>query len=291
MTESITVAEKAYAKINISLDVTRKRADGYHDMVMVMQTVSLCDDLQLLLNREGRTFARTNLSFIPGDDQNLAVKAAKAFFSAVSDPETGAEITIKKNIPVGAGMAGGSADAAAVLRALNRAYDSPLSVAQLLSLGETVGSDVPYCIVGGTKLAQGRGEILSELPALPECLITVCKPSFSISTPDLFRRLDRVSLRCHPDTEGIITALQQQNLKQVCRRLYNVFEDTGDRRLRTVAAIKSCLLDHGAEGAVMTGTGSAVFGIFQAPDKAEAAAVQLRKEYGFACVTRPVNIL
>lgn len=278
---STEIRETAYAKLNISLDVADKRPDGYHDMVMVMQTVSLCDAVHIRLNNTGRVRAKTNFSFIPGDERNLAVKAALKFLDAIGVQEQGVSIQIDKKIPVGAGMAGGSANAAAVLRALNRMYDYPLSSDRLEELSAAVGSDVPFCVRGGTCLATGRGEKLESLADFPECLYVICKPEFSISTPELFRKLDQMSLRCHPDTAGILEAVEQGNLEQVCRRMYNVFEDVDDRRLRTVKEIKSLMLDHGALGAMMTGTGSAVFGIFRQDADVEKLVELLRAAYGF----------
>ena len=268
------IRESGWAKLNISLDVTDKRPDGYHDMVMVMQTISLSDSVHIQLNNSGKVRAKTNFSFIPGDERNLAVKAALKFLSAVGDEGQGMTITIEKNIPVGAGMAGGSTDAAAVLRALNRMYDNPLSPEALEELSAAVGSDVPFCVRGGTVLATGRGEKLESLKAFPECLYVVCKP-------ELFRKLDQMSLRCHPDTAGILEAVEKGELEQVCRRMYNVFEDVDDRRLRTVKDIKSLMLDHGALGAMMTGTGSAVFAIFRKGADTDALVEQLRAAYGF----------
>ena len=275
------IRETAYAKLNISLDVTDKRPDGYHDMIMVMQTISLGDSICIQLNDSGKVRAKTNFSFIPGDERNLAVKAALSFLSAIGAGEQGMSITMHKTIPVGAGMAGGSADAAAVLRALNRMYDYPLSPTALEELSAEVGSDVPFCVRGGTCLATGRGEKLQSLRDFPDCLYVVCKPEFSISTPELFRKLDQMSLRCHPDTAGILEAIEQNNLDQVCRRMYNVFEDVDDRRLRTVKDIKSVMLDYGALGAMMTGTGSAVFGIFRKDAEVDELVSKLAAAYGF----------
>ena len=260
--EAVQIKEKAYAKINISLDVTGRREDGYHDMVMIMQTVSLCDELTLTIGGGEGVRARSNMRFIPGDERNLAVKAAMKYLEAVGEGDKGVSIDIRKNIPVGAGMGGGSANAAAVLRAMNRAYEGRLSEEELVALASATGSDVAFCLVGGTMLATGRGEKLSPLPPMPPCFITVCKPEFSISTPELFKKLDSVHLKGHPDTAGLIAALEKGSLPELCRRMYNVFEDVGDRRMRTVSQIKGQLLDHGALGAVMTGTGSAVFGVF-----------------------------
>lgn len=286
----VVIKEKAYAKINISLDVTGRREDGYHDMAMIMQTVSLCDELTISIGGEGVS-ARSNLRFIPGDERNLAVKAAVKYLEAAGERNRGVSIDIRKNIPVGAGMGGGSADAAAVLRGMNRAFGGRLSEETLMSLAADTGSDVAFCLVGGTMLATGRGERLSPLPPIPPCFITVCKPDFSISTPELFKKLDSVRLKGHPDTAGLIAALEKGSLPELCRRMYNVFEDVGDRRMRTVSQIKGQLLDHGALGAVMTGTGSAVFGVFSDRKQADTACGELKKEYSFCCVTEAVDRL
>ena len=282
------IREKAYAKLNISLDVTNRREDGYHDMVMVMQTVSLCDELQLRFNDSGKVTASSNLRFIPSDERNLAVRAALRYLEAVGESGQGLHIDMRKNIPVGAGMAGGSADAAAVLRGMNALYDSRLDRKQLEELACAVGSDVAFCVAGGTALARGRGEILEDLPPLPDCFFAICKPEFSISTPELFRKLDETPLRRHPDTAGLVEAIDRGQLRQLCRRMYNVFEDVPDRRMRTVAEIKGRLLDHGALGAMMTGTGSAVFGVFEKEETARDAAAALRGEYKFCCAAKPV---
>lgn len=279
--------EKAYAKLNLSLDVTSCRDDGYHDMLMVMQTVSLCDDISVSFNDSGRILASCNLPFIPCDERNLAVKAAMKYLEAIGESSQGLSIDMHKRIPVGAGMAGGSSDAAAVLRALNRLYSNRLSVAELEGIAGCVGSDVAFCVAGGTSLAKGRGEILTPLKAMPDCYIVICKPEFSISTPELFRKLDSSPMRHHPDTQGILQALEDGELRELCMRMYNVFEEVDDRRMRTVSEIKSALLDHGAMGAIMTGTGSAVFGIFTDEEHANEARDELKKEYKFCYISRP----
>ena len=285
----IILHENAWAKLNISLDVAERRPDGYHDMTMVMQTVSLCDEVSITLDDSGRVQARSNLSFIPGDERNLAVRAALAYLRAAGREGQGMRISLSKRVPVGAGMGGGSSDAAAVLRALNRHYGA-LSGQELEELSATVGSDVPFCVRGGTALATGRGEKLRSLPDMPDCAFIICKPDFSISTPELFRKLDQGGARCHPDTPGLIAALEAGDLAHLCRRMYNVFEELDDRRLRTVQEIKGSLLDYGALSAVMTGTGSAVFGVFRPGEAPDAAVDALRKEYGFCekaeCVGR-----
>ncbi len=285
----ITLHEKAYAKLNISLDVTERRADGYHDMAMVMQTVSLCDEVELRFTDTGTVQAKSNLSFVPGDERNLAVRAALAYLRAAGQEGQGLAIRLDKRVPVGAGMGGGSSDAAAVLRALNRHYGA-LGPGELETLSASVGSDVPFCVRGGTALATGRGEKLESLPDMPDCAFVICKPNFSVSTPELFRRLDQGGAHCHPDTIGLVEALRAGDLAGICRRMYNVFEDVDDRRLRTVKEIKSRLLDCGALGAVMTGTGSAVFGIYPGdalPGDETLAA--LKAEYGFCESAVPVG--
>ena len=284
-------AEKAYAKLNLSLDVTGRRADGYHDLAMLMQTVSLCDELRLRFREDGQVRAGSNLRFIPSDERNLAVRAALRYLEAVGDPGQGLQIELRKQIPVGAGMGGGSADAAAVLRALNRIYENRLNRRELEELAQQIGSDVAFCVAGGTALAEGRGEKLTDLPDLPDCCFVICKPSFSISTPELYKKLDSAPVRIHPDTQGLLAAVESGDLRALCRRMYNVFEEIDDRRLRTVAELKSRLLDHRAMGAMMTGTGSAVFGVFRHAEEAEAACAALRSTVPFCCTARPVGRL
>ena len=286
-----TITEKAYAKLNISLDVSKAREDGYHDMVMVMQTVSLCDELSITLDQTGIVRAEADLRYIPRDDRNLAVKAAKLYFAKTGREGTGAVIRMKKRIPVGAGMAGGSSDAAAVIRALSRNFGQELKKDEMMALAEQTGSDVAFCVLGGTALAEGRGEILTPLRDMPDCTIVICKPDYSISTPELFRAIDREKLRVHPDTAGILEAIQEGNLAQICRRMYNVFEDVPDRRMKIIGGIKTRLINKGAEGAVMTGTGSAVFGIFTDENTAKKACSAMAKEVPFTCLAKPIGAL
>ena len=286
-----TIYEKAYAKLNISLDVSKPREDGYHDMVMVMQTVTLCDDITIRLLESGPVTASSNLRYIPGDDRNLAVKAAKLYLKKTGREQLGAKIHIQKRIPVGAGMAGGSSDAAAVLRGLNTAFGNELSRNDLMILAGATGSDVAFCLLGGTALAEGRGEILTPLRPFPACFFVICKPEYSVSTPELFQALDKMKIRVHPDTQGLLEAVKTSDLKQICRRMYNVFEDVPDRRMKTIAEIKRKLMNAGAQGAVMTGTGSAVFGVFRDENKAERTAEGLGKEYPFSVTAVPKGML
>lgn len=287
----MSIQEFAYAKLNLTLDVTAKREDGYHDMVMVMQTVSVTDRIEIAEIGEPGIRVWCNYRYVPTDERNLAVKAAKLFFRETGVEDRGIQIQMEKSIPVGAGMAGGSADAAAVLRGLNRLFGRKFERRGLERLAEEVGSDVPFCIAGGTALARGRGEVLEDLAPMPDCRIVVCKPGFSISTPELFRKLDQVGLKRHPDTEGMLAALQNQDLKALSVRMYNVFEEIDDRRMRSEAEIKSVMLDYGALGAIMTGTGSAVFGVFSDRSMAEKCAEELRREHRFCRVAEPVGRL
>ena len=285
------VQEYAYAKLNLTLDVTAKRDDGYHDMLMVMQTVSITDSVVLEQTGEKGIHAACNFRYIPTDERNLAVRAAGAFLDTIGEEKDGILIRMDKTIPVGAGMAGGSADAAAVLRGMNRLYGSCMNRRDLEKLGERIGSDVAFCIAGGTSLARGRGEVLEDLTPMPDCAIVVCKPGFSISTPELFRKLDQIGLRTHPDTAGMLSALESGNLKEISMRMFNVFEEVEDRRMRSETEIKHVLLDYGALGAVMTGTGSAVFGVFSDDTAAETCAAHLRSEHKFCRVARPTGRL
>ena len=283
--------EKAYAKLNLSLDVLAKRADGYHDLCMIMQSVEHHDDVSILLNREGRYRAQSDRRYLPCDERNIALRAAKLFLERTGHGDLGASVRLRKRVPVCAGLGGGSSDAAAVLRALNRAFDHPLTLPELETLGLELGSDVPYCIAGGTMLAEGRGEVLTALTPMPETWVVICKPDFPISTPELFRRIDARSSRCRPDTEGIRRALEQGDVRAVSQRMYNVFEDVLEHRAGDITAIKSTLLGAGAEGSVMSGTGSAVFGLFTSREHAENAAAILRSQYRETFLTRTIGRL
>ena len=267
-----TFYESAPAKLNLTLDVLGKRADGYHEMKMIMTSVSLQDRLTLELEEGEGLSLRTNLGFLPLDERNLAAAAALALARETGAPLGKLTIALKKEVPVCAGMAGGSSDAAAVLRCLNRALDLGLTGGELARIGATVGSDVPYCVLGGTALATGRGEEIAPLPPLPGCWVVLAKPDFPISTPELFARLDTQRVRCHPDTAGMISALKGGDLPGVARRLFNVFEEVLPPRKRDrVEELKGLLLQQGALGASMSGTGPTVFGLFGDGEKAKLA--------------------
>lgn len=279
----------ANAKINLTLDILRRREDGYHDLQMVMQAVTLADELTIAPAQGEEGQALSDLHFLPTGEKNLAQMAAAAFRQAAG---LGGEvdISIRKHIPVCAGLAGGSADAAAALRAMNLLTGAGLSPVELAKIGAQVGSDVPFCVLGGAALAEGRGEVLTPLPRLPDCLIVICKPPFSISTPQLFGRVNVRKIVRRPDTAGIIAALEAGDLTGVARRMYNVFEDVLEpRRAAEINEIKAALIDCGALGASMSGSGPSVFGLFDRLDSAQAAQAHLKEAYRDVFLCAPAS--
>jgi len=277
----------AFAKINLTLDILRRREDGYHDLQMVMQSVTLTDTLTVAPAQGAQGQAASDLHFLPTGSGNLAQMAAAAFREATG---LGGEVdvTIQKRIPVCAGLAGGSADAAAVLSAMNRLTGAGLSRDELAKIGERVGSDVPFCVLGGTALAEGRGERLTRLSPLPPCHIVICKPPFSISTPQLFGRVNVRKIVRRPDTAGVAAALDAGDLPGVARRMYNVFEDVLEpRRASDIHEIKAALIDCGALGASMSGSGPSVFGLFDREDRASEALTRLKESYRDVFLCRP----
>lgn len=282
---------KAFAKLNISLDVVGRLESGYHAMRMVMESVALCDDIRIECQPGEGIAVRTNLSYLPSDDRNIAAAAARLFLRETGISGKGLAVDIHKRIPVCAGMAGGSSDAAAVLRGLNSMLRTGLSRSDLELMGARLGSDVPYCVAGGTALAEERGERLTPLPAMPGCHIVICKPKFPVSTPKLFSRLDMGKIRNRPDTAGIIKGLETGNLREIARRMYNVFEDVLCQEKEDVQMIKSTLLHYEALGAVMSGTGPAVFGVFDDPQKARKAFAALRSVYKDCFLTKNIGTL
>ena len=285
-----SIEVKAYAKLNLCLDVLGTMPGGWHEMKMVMQSCSLCDDIRIELGGDDIT-VRTNLNFLPRDERNIAYRAAKRFFEAAGMPGAGALITLQKRIPVGAGLGGGSTDGAAVLRGLRDLTGAALSDAALEALGAELGSDVPFCVCGGTRLAVGRGDSFLRAPAMPDCGIVICKPRFSIRTPDLFAKIDARRSRIRPDTDGLMAAMAAGDLRGMAQRMYNVFEDVLPRNCGEIGVIKSALLDLGALGSVMSGTGSAVFGVFEDAAAAERAWTQLRGSYRECFTAQPVASL
>ena len=276
-TAPVILRETARGKLNLTLDILGKRADGYHELEMVMISVSLSDALTLTLGAGEPWTVRCDRPGIPEGEGNLCWKAARIYCDAAGiDPE-GLSIHIEKHIPAQAGMAGGSSDAAAVLRALNRRYGR-FSEEQLRALGLQVGSDVPYCLFGGTALARGRGELLTRLPALPgELYFVLAKPEFSVSTPALFREIDEVGVSVRPDTSAMLDAIERRDRNAIGANLQNAFEPLVARQYPIVEQLRGVMLAHEAVGARLTGTGSVVFGLFCSKFKAYSAALELRE--------------
>ena len=267
----------AHAKLNLTLDILRKCPDGYHDMRMVMQSVSLHDDVRVTLAQGGGIVCRCG--DIPGDESNLAVRAARAFFERSGLEPRGLLIEIEKRIPARAGMAGGSADAAAVLRALRALLLSGMPNEELERIGAAVGSDVPYCVRGGTALAEGRGERLTALQSAPPFHAVLCKPDFDVPTPALFARVRVPELGNRPDTDGMLAALRRGDADGVLSRVGNVFESVLPPEYGEVFRIKERLRALGAETSAMTGSGPTVFGLYRGAAQAEAAYEALRETY------------
>ena len=254
-----------------------------------MQNVALCDEISLEeRDREGMTL-HTKAAYLPTDENNIAVKAAKVFARETGLSLPGLDLTIHKRLPVCAGMAGGSSDGAAVLRMLSRRYRPDMGREELERIAALVGSDVPFCVRGGAALAEGRGERLRDLPGLPDCAVLLCKPDFPISTPELFGLVRVKKLRFHPDTAGMLRALERGDLEEICRYVYNVFEDVLPRKYQRVWEIKRQMLELDALTAAMTGSGPTVFGIFADEAAAREAARVLEREYRQVYVTAPWN--
>lgn len=284
-----SVSLKACAKVNLALDILGRRDDGYHDMRMVMQAVTLGDTVTVTETAGGFSLLAEGLE-LPPDRRTMEQQAAEAFFAALGRPLPGLEVWLEKQVPAYAGLGGGSADVAAVLRALRRLYCPELSLAELERIGGRVGSDVPFCLRGGTCLAEGRGEVLTDLPPLPDCAILLCKPDFGLPTPALFARVDRGGLGPRPDVDGMTAALARGDLDAVAGRLGNVFESVlSGGEADAVAQIRRALLDCGAMGAAMSGSGPTVFGIFRDAPAAQAAFAVLSARYAQTYLTGPAK--
>lgn len=283
--------ERAWAKLNLSLDVLEPLPDGYHGMRMIMQSCSLCDEVRISLTDDGSFLAHSNLYYLPCDGRNITVKAAKLFFEAIGEEKYGARIDMKKRIPVCAGMGGGSADAAAVLRALNRLTGNPFSAEQLEEMGLKLGADVPFCVKGGTCLAEGKGEVLTRLGDMPYCGIAICKPRFPISTPELFSRIDAREKGHEPDTDALVNCIASGDLHGLASGMRNVFEQVLSPEHGEIFTIKQKLTDMGAIGALMTGTGSAVFGLFEDLDSAKKCVNTLSQDYRECYWAEPTSAL
>ena len=284
---------KALAKINLGLDVLRRREDGYHEVKMIMQTISLHDDLEIRRIKTPEIQVKTNLYYLPTNENNLVYKAAKLLMDEF-DIKEGVAIQLKKRIPVAAGMAGGSTDGAAVLWGMNQMYGLGLSRQELMERGVKLGADVPYCVQRGTALAEGIGERLSVLPSMPKCTILIAKPGISVSTKFVYENLHANDLKPeqHPDVDRMIETMKEKNLDLLCERMGNVLETVTIPAYPVIQEIKEHMMACGAAGAMMSGSGPTVFGIFHSPVQAKAAMKDL-KVNGLAkqlYLTTPYNV-
>lgn len=268
---------KAYGKINLGLDVLRKREDGYHDVRMIMQTVGLFDRIDLIWKPDPGIQVETNLYYLPNNENNLVYKAAKLLMEEFHIHD-GIMIRLKKFIPVAAGMAGGSSDAAAVLFGVNKMFGLGLSTQGLMERGVRIGADVPYCIMRGTALSEGIGEILTPLPPVPQCQVLIAKPGISVSTKFVYEHLHANELRPedHPDIDGIVDSIRQKDLYGIAGKLGNVLEHVTVSEYPVIQDIKDRMMEYGAIGSLMSGSGPTVFGLFINPRAAEQAYETMR---------------
>ena len=283
-----TLYEGAFAKLNLTLDVLDKRPDGYHNLKSIMQTISIRDDVEIDVDTGKPWTLRCDMEGIPTDNRNLAWKAAEVFFEQTKLKTTGLDIRITKRIPMEAGLGGGSADAAAVLRALNRHYNYPLSIMALAEIGSLVGSDVPFCTLCGTAMVEGKGEKLRKLPDMPDCCFVVCKPDFSSSTPELYKKIDETEIAKRPDHQAMESALLAGDLGKIAENIYNVFDPVVTADHLELNYIKSIFNSYGSAAQQMTGSGSAVFAVV--PDFEFAAVIcnMLKENYPQVYIAKPV---
>ncbi len=272
-----TVNLKAYAKINLGLDVVGKLDNGYHQVRMIMQNIDLYDKVNLYRNDTGIINIKTNLSFLPTGQDNLVYKAARLMMDefGISD---GIDVDLYKYIPVAAGMAGGSTDAAAMLVGINDMFKLGLSTEELMERGKHIGADVPYCIMGGTALAEGIGERLTKLPDCPDCYVLIGKPGISVSTKYVYEHLQLNENTVHPDIDGMIEAIKGGSIQGVADRLANVLESVTETQYPIISEIKKIMLDCGAMGSIMSGSGPTVFGLFGQEDRAKQCNDVLREK-------------
>lgn len=273
--ESLFIYEKAPAKINLMLDVLHKRNDGFHEVEMVMTMVDLADRLTLHDPGTSRISLSSQSGYIPLDDKNLAVRAARLLRQRFGI-NRGVHMHLEKRIPVAAGLAGGSSDAAAALRGLNRLWELGLSTAELEELGAEIGSDVPFCVRGGTALATGRGEKLETIPSPPRCWVVLAKPPINVSTADVYGNLKAAEIAVHPSASGMREALEQGSFEAVCGGLGNVLEDVTLKLYPGVARLKQVMENLGADGVLMSGSGPTVFGLVSKEEKAKRICNGLR---------------
>ncbi|SHI47107.1 4-(cytidine 5'-diphospho)-2-C-methyl-D-erythritol kinase [Parasporobacterium paucivorans] len=267
---------KAYGKINIGLDVMAKREDGYHEVRMVMQTVRIHDNIKVDKASSGDISITTNLGFIPTDKKNLVYKAAKLLMDEFAI-NCGVSIDLQKHIPVSAGMGGGSSDAAAILYAMNKLFKLGLSKKELMERGALIGADVPFCLMKGTALAEGIGENVTRIAPMPECCILIAKPGFSVSTKHVYEKLRLNEIQSHPDIDGIIDAIEEEDIYEMSSLMGNVLESVTVKEHPVIEDIKMAMIDNGALNSIMSGSGPSVFGIFDEPEEAEFAMNAIRE--------------
>lgn len=263
-----TVSMRAYAKINLGLDVIGKLENGYHEVRMIMQTINLYDKITVTRNKTGRINVKTNLSFLPTGPDNLVYRAAASLMEEFGIQD-GVDIDLYKFIPVAAGMAGGSTDAAAVLKAVNKMFGLGLGDTELMERGARLGADIPYCIMGGTALAEGIGEKLTPLPKCPHFYLVIAKPGISVSTKQVYGALKLDDSITHPDTDGIIDAIRNKDVEGIADRLCNVLESVTVNEYPIIKDIKAEMIKFGALNSLMSGSGPTVFGIFTDENKAK----------------------
>lgn len=260
------IQQKGYAKINVGLDVVRRMENGYHEVKMIMQTLSLCDLITIEKKEEKEIEVYTNKSELPGNEDNLVYKAAKLLIDECKISE-GVIIHLEKNIPIAAGLAGGSTDAAAVFRGMNELFDLGLSVQKMQELAVKLGADIPYCITGGTYLSEGIGEKLSVVSNMPKCFVLLAKPDIAVSTKWVYENLHANELKKHPDIDGIKNAMESNNLYGMCEKLENVLETVTVTKYPIIQEIKRIMKENGAINAIMSGSGPTVFGVFDNEQK------------------------
>jgi len=277
---------KAYGKINISLDIVGKREDGYHLLKMIMQNVDLYDSMSFQKCNKGINIS-CNKPYIPTDEKNLVYKAAKLFMETYNINE-GVNIYLKKNIPVAAGMAGGSTDAAAVFKTLKQLFKVDVDDQELMKLGVKIGADVPFCMIGGTALCEGIGDIITPLAPFKNQILVLVKPNFGVSTKEVYKNLDISKIFKHPDTEGLIKAMEEEKLVDVCNGMKNLLENVTLRKYPVLKRIKEDMVRMGSMGAMMSGSGPTIFAFFDDMLKAQRCYDKFKTQYKEVYITRTI---
>ena len=278
---------KAYAKVNLGLDIIGKREDGYHLLKMIMQTVDLYDEIEINKSDDNKISIKCNISYVPVDNRNLMYKAAVLFMDKYNI-NSGLKINIKKNIPVAAGMAGGSTDAAAVLKCLNKLFEVNAPYEELADLALKIGADVPYCINGGTAICEGIGEVITELPPFKNVIMVIVKPSFGVSTKEVYGGLDISRIKKHVKIDDIVRGMKKNNINVLCYNMKNVLENVTIRKYPVIKDIKHMMIKQGAKGALMSGSGPTVFGIFSDMMSAQRCFENMKRKYKDVFITRTI---